>query len=177
MKFKYFILGCLFSVVVFICLGIFMVKNSHEYIYVKDLSGYGRIVTEIDQDIDKLKSEECKTSLHEMLNFINKTHYDTNVTIQEYYNNYYQDKTFIDHFYAVQDSCKLDDIDSIYVLALSSTNFPEVVKSRYNLRHEFTFKDSISRQDLVREQDNVGTYTNKVLELRVIKELIDEAKS
>ena len=70
----------------------------------------------------------------------------------------------------------VDDIDDIYILALSSTNYPEEIKTRYNLKHEFVFRDKASRLELLKEQDEVGTYTNKILELRVIQELIKEAK-
>lgn len=176
MKFKYFILGSLFSVILFIFVNILVVLNRNDSIYVREVSGYGRIVTAISEDIDEVKNENCKTGLKGMLDFINKTHYSKNITIKEYYNNYYGDKTFIEHFYSVKDQCNLDDIDSIYILALSSTNYPEEVKTRYNLKHEFILRDKHSRLELIKEQDEVGTYTNKVLELQVIQELIKEVK-
>lgn len=177
MKYKYFILGSLVSVILFIAINMLVVMNKNDYISVKDVSGYGRIVTDISDDIESIKSDECKQTLRKMLKFINKTHYNDNVSVKKYYNDYYGDMTFIDHFYEVQDKCSLDDIDSIYVLALSSTNYPEEIKSRYNLKHEFILKDRESRKELLREQDEVGTYTTKVLELRVIHELIEEVKS
>lgn len=176
MKFKYFILGSLFSVVLFISVNILVVLNRNDRIFVKEISGYGKVVTRISEDIDKVKDDNCKTVLKDMLGFINKTHYSKNITVEEYYNNYYGDKTFIEHFYSVKDKCNLDDIDSIYVLALASTNYPEEIKTRYNLKHEFVLNDKHSRLELIKEQDEVGTYTNKVLELRVIQELIKEAK-
>lgn len=176
MKFKYFILGCLFSVIIFIFINILIVLSRNEDIIVKEINGYGRIVTDISSNIDKIKDENCKSSFKNMLDFINKTHYSKNVSLKDYYNNYYGDKTFIDHFYLVKDECKLDGIDDIYILALSSTNYPEEIKVRYNLKHEFILKDRDSRKEVLKEQDEVGTYTTKILELRVIQELIKEAK-
>lgn len=176
MKFKYFILGSLFSVIIFISINILIVANRNDDITVREISGYGRIVTDISSNIDKIKDDNCKTGLKDMLDFINKTHYNKNVSVKDYYDNYYGDKTFIEHFYSVKDKCKLDDIDDIYVLALSSTNYPEEIKTRNNLKHEFVLRDKDSRGELLKEQDEVGTYTTKILELRVIQELIKEAK-
>lgn len=177
MRLKYFILGSLFSVILFISINIFIVINRNDYISVKSISGYGKIVTSISNDIDSIKNDTCKDSLTNMLNFINRTHYDKDIKVEDYYNNYFKDKTFIDHFYSVKESCNLEDTDSIYVLALSSTNYPEEIKTRYNLKHEITLRDNSSRLQLLKEQDEVGTYTNKVLELQVIQELVKEAKS
>lgn len=176
MKFKYFILGSLFSVILIISTNILIVLNRNDSITVKEISGYGKIITDISSSIDKVKDDNCKMNLKDMLDFINKTHYSKNISIKEYYDNYYGDKTFIDYFYLVKEKCDLDDIDDIYILALSSTNYPEEIKTRYNLKHEFVFRDKASRLELLKEQDEVGTYTNKILELRVIQELIKEAK-
>lgn len=162
-----------------ILIGIFTLQfNKEEMIYVRDLSFYTKRATIIRDDIEKIKNETCKKSFSDMFNRINETHFTENVTIEKYYKAYFKDdKTFLNYYEDLIGSCELDeDLDSIYILVLSASNYPNEVKKRYLLSHEFIIKDYDSRDILSKNIDETGTYTTKALELQVINELLGKVK-
>lgn len=179
MKKKYILLGMLITIMFLILIGIFTLQfNKEEMIYVRDLSFYTKRATIIRDDIEKIKNETCKKSFNDMFNRINETHFTENVTIEKYYKAYFKDdKTFLNYYEDLIGSCELDeDLDSIYILVLSASNYPNEVKKRYLLSHEFIIKDYDSRDILSKNIDETGTYTTKALELQVINELLGKVK-
>lgn len=175
MKKKYIIIGILLTLIVLTFVGLlFLHSNKKEIIYVKDLSFYTKRATKIRDEIENVKNETCKNSLNDMFRRINETHFTTNISIEQYYNAYFKDnKTFINFYEDAIKSCELDsDLDSIYVLVLASSNYPNEIKKRYLLSHEVIIKDKDTRDNLFKSADETGTYTTKALELQVINELI-----
>lgn len=178
MKQKYFILGILITVISLILINvIFVNKSRNEIIYVKDIAGYGKKVTEYSFKIEKIKNEDCKVTLNNMMDYINKTHFEKNVTVKEYYEAYFKDDdSIISLLDEAKDACELEqeEYDSIYISALSSTNYPNKIKNDYLFSYEFKILDGYSRKIYKKDHDNIGTYTTKVLELRVLEELLNE---
>ena len=72
--------------------------------------------------------------------------------------------------------CKIKEDNSRYSLALASYAFPSSIKSKYNLKHEIKFKDVNTREEVLKDEYEVGSYSSKILELRVINELLDGLK-
>lgn len=180
MKNKYITIGVLLTLIILTILGILTLNdNKKEVIYIKDLSFYTKRATIIRDEIDTIKDEACKNSLSDMFNRINETHFTANISIEEYYNAYYKDnKTFLNFYEEAVKSCELtSDLDDIYVLVLASSNYPNEIKKRYLLSHEFIIKDKNSREDLFKSADETGTYTTKALELQVMNELLSRVKS
>lgn len=150
-----------------------------ELIKVKTISNYENISSSLSKKISEVKNEECKNSLNNMLKRIDETYYEENITIEKYYKAYFKDdKTIINYFDDVLNSCKLsrEDTDVIYIDALASTNYPNKIKEKYIFRYELTFSDKGERKK-IKYYDEVGTYTTKSLELKVLKELIEEVNS
>ncbi|MCX4365805.1 MAG: hypothetical protein OSJ70_08565 [Bacilli bacterium] len=179
MKKKWTLLGSLITIMALTVLGVISISsNKKEEIFVKDLSFYTKRATIIREDISSIKDEKCKSSLDAMLTRINETHFTKNITIEEYYNAYYKDdKPFINFYEDVVTSCALDgNLDEIYVLVLSASNYPNEIKKRYLLSHEFVIKDRDSRRELYKSTDEIGTYTTKALELQIINDLIKVVK-
>lgn len=179
MKKKYITIGILLTLIFFTLLYLFTINsNKKEIIHIKDLSFYTKRATAIRNEIENIENEECKNSLEAMFNRINETHFTSDVTIEEYYNAYYKDnKVFLNFYDDVIENCEIEDeLDDIYVLAISSTNYPNEVKKRYLLSHEFIIKDNNSRDELYQTSDETGTYTTKALELQVINELLSKVK-
>lgn len=175
MKKKLVILGILITLMIFILVGIISIEShKSERIYVKDLPFYTKRATIIRDDIEAIKNETCKNSLKEMFDRINETHFTEDVSIKKYYNAYYKDnKTFLNFYEVAVNSCELkDNLDEIYVLVLAASNYPNEVKKRFLLSHEFVIKDYDSRKTLYQSADETGTYTTKILELQIINELI-----
>lgn len=179
MRKKYILFGVLITFITIILVGIFTLNfNKKEMIHIRDLSFYTKRATIIRDDIEKIKDEKCQKSFSDMFNRINETHFTENITIEEYYNSYFKDgKTFLNYYEDLIDVCELDeDLDSIYILVLSASNYPNEVKKRYLLSHEFIIKDYESRDGLSKNIDETGTYTTKALELQVINELLGKVK-
>lgn len=179
MKKRLIILGVLITLMLLILLGIISVgSHKNENIYVKDLSFYTKRATIIRDDIEKVKNEICKNSLKAMFNRINETHFTENITIEKYYNAYYKDnKTFLNFYEEAIKDCEINEnLDELYVLVLSASNYPNEVKKRYLLSHEFIIKDYDSRERLEKSADETGTYTTKALELQIINEIISKVK-
>ena len=175
MKKKFTILGALIAVIILILLGLISTfYKKSETIYIKDLSFYTKRATIIRDDIEKIKNETCKNSLSAMFNRINETHFTENVSIEKYYNPYYKDdKAFIKFYEDVVNLCELEEnLDELYVLVLAASNYPNEIKKRFLLRHEFVIMDYDSRINLYKSADETGTYTTKALELQIINELI-----
>lgn len=176
MKLKYFIMGILFSVIIFFVVHIFIVINNNDVVVIKDYEAFQENIDKIDKRISKVNDETCKNSLEKMSNNIKRTHFSENTNVDDYYHAYFGEDEFLNVYGEVEDSCRISEDNSRYVLALSSYTFPSSIKLRYNLKHEFIFKDRKVRKELEKNQDEVGSYTSKVLELRVISELLESIK-
>lgn len=176
MQKKLMILGSLITIIIFVLLGLISTHyNKEEIIYIKDLAFYTKRATIIREDIEKIKNDSCKNSLSAMFNRINETHFTDNISIEEYYNAYYKDnKTFINFYEDVVTQCAIEEeLDELYVLVLAASNYPNEVKKRFLLSHEFRIKDYDSRDNLYKSTDETGTFTTKALELQIINELIN----
>lgn len=145
-------------------------------INVKTIDDYHSIKTNLKKKIEKVKNKECQSSLNNMMTRIDNTYISKNTNIKDYYETYFNDNlTFLNYFDDVVSSCKLSKkkTDIIYVDALASTNYPNSIKKEYNLRYEFKIRDNNSIK-YYQDNDLIGTYTTKYLELKVLKSLIEE---
>lgn len=180
MKYKYFFLGSLLTIITIVCTCIISIHfKSMEVINIRPIDGYSKINDSLKEKINKVKNQNCQNSLNKMLERIDHTYFEDDITIEEYYKNYFEDdKTFISYFDEVLNSCNLsrNETDNIYVDALASTNYPNKIKEIYELRYEFILPDINSRKNYA-TYDEVGTYTTKTLELKVLKNLIEEVNS
>lgn len=180
MKYKYMIFGSLLTIIIIIlaCIISIPFKNS-EIINVKTIDDYKRINESLKEKIAKVKNKDCQKRLDRMLKRIDDTYFEDNVPMEKYYKTYFaDDKTIINYFDEILNSCELtrEETDYIYVDALASTNYPNKIKERYELRYEFELPDFNSRKNYI-TYDEVGTYTTKTLELKVLKNLIEEVDS
>lgn len=180
MKFKYMIFGSLLTIIIIISAYIISISFKNlEIITVKEIEDYSKINESLKEKIAKVKNKDCQKSLDEMLKRIDGTYFEDNVTIEKYFKAYFEDdKTIINYFDDVLSSCKLtrEETDYIYVDVLASMNYPNKMKERYELRYEFELPDFNSRKKYI-THDEVGTYTTKTLELKVLKNLIEEVNS
>ncbi len=176
MKTKYFILGSIVTIVLFLIVNILLVINNNEVINIKSINNFDEQIGNVDKKIEKIRNNECKRALSDMSSNIKKTYFNKNVSVSDYYHAYFDGEVFINIYARVLDECKIEEDDSRYILALSSMSFPENIKTRYNLRHEFILKDGYLRKEIFKEPDEVGSYTSKTLELNVINELLDGIK-
>lgn len=180
MKYKYMIFGSLLTIIIIISACIISIPfKEKKIINVKTIDDYSKINKSLKEKIDKVKNKNCQKSLDEMLKRIDDTYFEDNVTIEEYFKTYFEnDKTIISYFDDALNACKLtrEETDYIYVDALASTNYPNKIKERFELRYEFNLPDANSRKKYI-THDEVGTYTTKTLELKVLKNLIEEVNS
>lgn len=177
---KFIIIGILLSIVTISTYILFTISYDREdYIKVKKIPNYTDIRDTLKNDISKIKNEECKNSLNNMLSRIESTYYTKDITVEEYYLNYNKDdNTFLNMFEEAKDACSLtnEQSDPIYILALSSTNYPNKIKEKYLYSYELKIKDKFSRKEVEDINDEIGTYTTKMLEFKTLKEIINEVK-
>lgn len=180
MKYRYMIFGSLLTIIIIIsAFTISIPFKSSKIINVKTIEEYSKINKSMKEKIDKVKNKECQKSLDAMLQRIDDTYFKENVTMEKYYKTYFQDnKTIISYFDEALNVCELtrEKTDYIYVDALSATNFPNKIKEEYELRYEFKLPDFNSNKNYT-TYDEIGTYTTKTLELKVLKNLIEEVNS
>jgi len=89
---KYILAGSIITFIILIIFAFININdNRKEIIYVKDLESYTKTITEFQNRVDKIKNEECKQSIQKYVDKINETHFDKDVTVEDYYNAYYKD--------------------------------------------------------------------------------------
>lgn len=177
MKSKLILLSSMTTIIVVTIIGIIISLTSYNRtINVKTIDGYHTIKLNLTDKIKKIKNKECQSSLNNMLNRIDDTYLSDNTNIKNYYETYFKDDlTFLNYYDDVVNICKLSkkETDIIYIDALASTNYPNSIKKEYYLRYEFKIRDTKSLKYL-EENDLVGTFTTKYLELKVLNSLIEE---
>lgn len=173
MKLKYCLLGVLVTTIIFSIVNITLVVNNKDVVIIKDYEGFQEDILKVDKKISKIKDEECKSSFIKMSDNIKRTHFSKNTTVEDYYRAYFLEDNFLNIYKDVEEICQISEDNSRYVLALASYTFPDSIKIRYSLKHEFIFKDRKLRRELYKNNDEVGSYTSKVLELKVINLLLE----
>lgn len=170
---KYILAGSILTFIILIIFAFININDSRkEIIYVKDLESYTKTITEFQNRVDKIKNEECKQSIQKYADKINKTHFDKDVTVEDYYNAYYKDdKDTIKLYTDIENICDYHD-DKIYEIVLEANIFPTEIKNKYNLSYEFSINDKMSRKLVNINHDNLGTYSTKILELKALDEII-----
>lgn len=176
LKVKYFILGVFFTVVFCVLLNLFLLTRNDDVVIIKEIKDFDKSLSLIDEKISKIEDEECQNSFVDLKNNIKKTYFSKNTTISSFYEAYFSDKVFLDLYKDVEDVCQIKEDNSRYSLALASYAFPSSIKSKYNLKHEIKFKDVNTREEVLKDEYEVGSYSSKILELRVINELLDGLK-
>ena len=164
-KIKYFIFGMIVCFIIFVITGIvFNIIGLNNKIYVKTLDNFDTNIEAIDSHIDHVNVDDvCKDSLKELSNRVKETYYKNDVTISEYNDNYFKDNfTFYSLYIDVTNSCDIDRKTYSYIdeYAIESQSYPQEVHTRVLSNYEIKFSD------------NIGTYSNKMLELRVLNELL-----
>ena len=147
-------------------------------IFVKEIPEFDKKIEEINNRIDKVYNNDCKEVLYSLSERIEYTYYETDIRIKDYVDRYYNNEEFsYNDFYNLylnaKDVCGIDNSE-IDVDALASKSYPETVKTRINTNHIIDFKDYFNYKNAYELSDNIGTYTNKTLELKTVKELVDE---
>ena len=177
MKYKWMILSSLITIIIITIASIVISLTSYNRtIKIRTIEDYHTIKVNLKNKIDKVKDKDCKVSLNNMMDRIDNTYLTENTNVKTYYEVYFKDnKTLLNYFDDVVNSCDLTkkDTDIIYVDALSSTNYPNSIKKEYYLRYELKIRDNYSAKYL-EDNDLIGTYTTKYLELKVLNSLIEE---
>ena len=177
MKTKYFIFGmitCFIIICIFGC--VLSVVSFNDKIYVKTLDNFDINIGTFDARIDSLKvNETCKNSLKNLSDRVKSTYYNNDVTIKEYDNNYFKDGvTFYALYLEAFNECEIDNDAYSYITeyAIESQTYPQLIHSRRIANYELKFTDYINYKEIHEISDNIGTYSNKTLELKVLSELL-----
>ena len=175
MKHKYILIGSLiFFILIFFISSLMMLYRRNRIIYIQDIKQYTKNVNIIKEGIEKIDNESCKDSFQNMLNRINDTHFSSDIKLSIYYHAYFNGKSFLDYYNNVINACNIKEDNSIYIDALTSTNYPDQIKKEYELSYQLKIDDIYSNNLINQSIDKNGTYSTKTLELRVIKKLLDE---
>ena len=169
---KYIIIGILISfIIVFIINIITFNINSNQTIHIKSYEGYEEAKNTLSKKIDKVKNDDCRSSLNNMLKRIDDNNLKGDVKIGDYINSYFKDNlTFVDYYSYVSDSCNISD-DKIYIKAMSTLVYPNYIKDKYNRSYELHIIDLTNKTNI---SDDVGTYTTMLNELGVLSDILGE---
>ena len=185
-KYPYVFLGFFISILVLLIIHFISINiKMNRVINVKEMDdSYSKKIVEIESDIEKLKDDECKNSLKYMSDRIKVTIPDKGVTLKDYYHRYYgydnnrnddDGETFLFFYSKVADNCNINN-DSIYSKALESMVFPYEIKNRYLGTYQISISDLFILKDEIDKSDELGSYSNKMLELEVLSKLVEEVK-
>ena len=185
-KYPYVFLGIFISILVFFIIHIITINiKINRVLNVKDFDTYYDKVIEKKSDIEKIKNEECKQSLLDMADRIAGTIPQKGITIKEYYNRYYgldnnredDDGMSFLYFYSnVANTCNINN-DGIYLKALESLEFPYEIKNRYLGSYQIGVSDIFILKKDIDKSDELGSYSNKMLELETLSKLVEEVKN
>ena len=169
---KYIIIGILISfIIVFIINIITFNINSNQTIHINSYEGYEEAKNTLSKKIDKVKNDDCRSSLNNMLKRIDDNNLKGDVKIGDYINSYFKDNlTFVDYYSYVSDSCNISD-DKIYIKAMSTLVYPNYIKDKYNRSYELHIIDLTNKTNI---SDDVGTYTTMLNELGVLSDILGE---
>ena len=184
-KYPYVFLGIFIAILVFIIIHIISVPiKLNRKIKVKPIENYYVLLDNANEEINKIKNEECKNSLLNMSDRIRNTYYSEDIYLKDYYKNYFVDDYRFDAYYKnVTDNCDFNFIDykknnkylyklDTYSKMLASMEFPYEMANRYLGSYQISFDDLFVMNEEIERVDELGTYSNKNLELEVLNELI-----
>lgn len=186
-KYPYVFLGVFISILIFFVIHFISINiKMNRVLNVKDMdyTSYAQKIIDMNKDIQKIKNEECKNSIQDMANRINNTFPRKGITLKNYYLNYYgydnnrdddDGETFLFFYSKVADNCNINN-DSIYNKALESMVFPYEIKNRYLGTYQISISDLFILKDEIDKSDELGSYSNKMLELEVLSKLVEEVK-
>ena len=95
MRLKYFFIGCLMTIMLFLIVNIFVVINNSDTVIIKKYENFQESIDKIDKKISKVKDEECKASLVKMSNNIKRTNFNENISVDDYYKAYFSEDEFL----------------------------------------------------------------------------------
>lgn len=169
---KYIIIGILISFIIIFIINIITFNiNSNQTIHINSYEGYEEAKNTLSKKIDKVKNDDCRSSLNNMLKRIDDNNLKGDVKIGDYINSYFKDNlTFVDYYSYVSDSCNISD-DKIYIKAMSTLVYPNYIKDKYNRSYELHIIDLTNQTNI---SDDVGTYTTMLNELGVLSDILGE---
>ena len=175
-KYPYVFLGIFIAILIFIIIHIISVPiKTNRYIKVKTISNLNEGLEKYETKIDKVKNEDCKNSLYDMADRIRNTYYTNDVSLKYYYENYFVDDYKFEVYYKnVLDKCSLENDANIYAKLLESMEFPYEMKNKYLGSYQISFSDLLIMDEDVKRVEELGTYSNKLLEMEVLSDLISE---
>ena len=185
-KYPYVFLGIFISILVFFIVHIISINiKMNRVVYVHTFEGFDQKVLAKNNDMKDIKNEACKASLQDMLYRIVNTIPERGITLKRYYELYYgyangveedDGYTFLHYYSRVSDACNIND-ESIYLKALESLEFPYEIKNRYIGAYQVNIFDRAILQKEIDKTDELGSYSNKMLEYETLVKLIEEVKN
>ena len=175
-KYPYVFLGIFISILAFIIIHMITIPiKMNRTIKVKPINSLYSILDDDNKKISKIKKEECKNSLLDMSERIRDTYYPSDVSLKIYYNNYFIDDYRFDLYYQIViEKCELENKTSTYNKVLESMVFPYEMKNKYLGSYQISFNDIFVLDEEEKRVEELGTYSNKLLELDVLNDLISE---
>ncbi len=174
-KSKYIIFGFTICFMTFLIISILLnYVDINSKIKVKNIENFDIKISSINENIDKIKNDDCKSVLKLMSNKIQNTYYESNVSVKKYIESYFftDNSDYYSLYISAKEVCDYSD-DSIDELVIASKTYPQSVKARYDSNYEIDFKDYFNRNKINEISDEVGTYSTKTLELNSLKEYVN----
>ena len=169
---KYVVFGMLIFLILFFFVGVvFSFVNRNQAIHIKEYDNYEKDINVLSDKINKIKKDDCRASLNDMLDRIKDNHLTGDIKIKDYYEFFYKDNlTFVDYYNYVSSTCNINN-NEIYIKAMSTLVYPEYIKNTYNRSYEFYFKDKFFSDNTF---NDLGTYTTFVNEIFVLSDILEE---
>ena len=174
-KSKYIIFGFTICFMTFLIIGILLnYVDTNCKIKVKKIENFDIKISSINENIEKIKNDNCKSVLKSMSDKIRNTYYESDVSINKYIKSYFytDNNDYYSLYLSAKEVCDYSD-DSIDELVIASKTYPQSVKARYDSNYEIDFKDYFNRNKINEISDEVGTYSTKILELNSLNEYVN----
>lgn len=176
-KYPYVFLGIFISILIFFIFHIVSINiRVNRKIYVKEISFFDEAIEKMNGKISNVEDDGCRLAFEDMSKQIRDTYYTEDIKLKDYYNNYFAKRYTFGILYSnVSEKCNINN-DNIYNKALESMAFPYEMSRQYLGAYQIKIDDVFIFKTYDKKVDELGTYSNKMLELEVLNDLLKEVE-
>ena len=172
----------MFFCIMVIVLSIISYVNARDKITLNLTKDFKNDISYYKKEVNNLSDNNCKNYLNNFISYIEKTNYNGDIYITDYFNNLYiNDETLLGFYSKGKESCyKLTDEKmkdkKLPLLFITATMQDDEIMSNFNTQYELNIKDNLVR--LITEPDLIYTENSikQNTELNIIKTMLEIIK-
>ena len=134
-------------------------------------------IIELKERINHLENSSCKSLLVEMSNLYEETSYDGNIELTDFYNKYFDNKSFLSFYGRIENECNIGNEEKksmdLHKETLNSILYIENLLNKYMFQYEINFTDYYMHEIGESNIINLQYQLSKSSELNIIERILD----